>query len=118
MSATIGVLEKKLKACEVELAAAAEELRAGSAVILALRRELREAREHFAQLHGAHRITELEELCSELCRDNLEEEVGADGVNHEWGRWVIVGEDGEPIVNADTPAAVLRQMHEQWCGVN
>lgn len=61
-------------------------------------------------------VAAVEAACFEVCRDNTREALG-DDADPDLGRFVCVNEDGDPIIEADTPADVVRQMNSCWAAM-
>lgn len=60
------------------------------------------------------KLDAVDAACLEVCRDNHESTVGADGVDREMGRYVCIGESGDPVIDEDEPAEVIRRLNRVW----
>lgn len=59
-------------------------------------------------------VEAVEAACFEMCPDNTRRVFGGFGPDPEEARFVCCGENGDPIIEADTPADVVRQMAACW----
>ena len=72
-----------------------------------------ECEELTQQLAAARaQVAEVEAACFAVCRDNTAKALGEP--DPDMARFVCMNEDGDPIIEADTPADVVRQMDECW----
>ena len=69
---------------------------------------------HTALATYLRELQEARAAAAEVAPDNTAAIVGADGVDPDLGRYVVVSEDGDPIVDADSVAELLRQLNGVW----
>jgi hypothetical protein len=61
------------------------------------------------------RLRDVERACEDAAPDNIPEKVGADACDPDEPRYVIQGEDGEPMIATDSPAELVTTLFK-WAG--
>ena len=64
------------------------------------------------------RLAKIEDACFAVCRDNTPGAVGAEGLDPDCGRFVCMNEDGDPLIDTDDPAEVVRELDRLWASVS
>lgn len=59
-------------------------------------------------------LTKVDVACLEVCGDNHAPKVGEDAADPELGRYVCMNENGDPLVDTDDPAEVIRALYDFW----